>query len=200
VCVCGVACVVCAEDDDPRKQPRESDNVDVLIIGAGPAGLSAAIRLKQLANEQAKEIRVVVLEKGAEVGTFLFSGKHRTAPHRTAPHRTAPHRTAPHHTPTPHSQHTAMPSHWCPGAHTLSGAVIEPRALNELIPDWKDKGVRLPSCVGLVRTITLNFPLLWRFDRACRRPSTPRPPKTTSCSWARASTSGSLPLPRCTTR
>ena len=64
--------VVCVEDDDPRKQPRESDNVDVLIIGAGPAGLSAAIRLKQLANEQGKEIRVVVLEKGAEVGTFLF--------------------------------------------------------------------------------------------------------------------------------
>lgn len=81
------------QDDDPRKQPRESDNVDVLIIGAGPAGLSAAIRLKQLANEQGKEIRVVVLEKGAEVG-----------------------------------------------AHTLSGAVIEPRALNELIPYWKDKG------------------------------------------------------------
>ena len=64
---------------------------DVLIIGAGPAGLSAAIRLKQLEAETGKEITVCVVEKGAEVG-----------------------------------------------AHILSGNVFEPRALNELIPDWQD--------------------------------------------------------------
>ncbi|KAL3900535.1 MAG: hypothetical protein SGCHY_001266 [Lobulomycetales sp.] len=62
----------------------------------GPSGLSAAIRLLQLASEQEKELRVIVLEKGGEVG-----------------------------------------------AHILSGAVLEPRALNELIPDWKDKGAPL---------------------------------------------------------
>ena len=71
---------------------RESIEYDVVIVGAGPAGLSAAIRLKQLKPE----MRVCVLEKGKEVG-----------------------------------------------AHTLSGAVIEPRALNELIPDWKEKGAPL---------------------------------------------------------
>lgn len=72
------------------------DEVDVLIVGAGPAGLSAAIKIKQLAEAKGEEIRVVVLEKGAEVGN-----------------------------------------------HILSGAVIEPRALNELIPDWKEKGAPL---------------------------------------------------------
>jgi electron-transferring-flavoprotein dehydrogenase len=66
---------------------------DVVIVGGGPAGLSAAIRLKQLANENGREIAVCVLEKGSEIG-----------------------------------------------AHILSGAVIDPKALNELIPDWKEKG------------------------------------------------------------
>jgi len=65
---------------------------DVVIVGAGPAGLSAAIRLKQLAAKSGRELGVCVLEKGSEVG-----------------------------------------------AHILSGAVIDPRALDELIPDWKDK-------------------------------------------------------------
>ena len=65
----------------------------MVIVGAGPAGLSAAIRLKQLASEAGRELSVCVLEKGSEVG-----------------------------------------------AHILSGAVIDPNALNELIPDWKDKG------------------------------------------------------------
>src|SRR5262245_14920878 len=65
---------------------RESMPVDVVIVGAGPAGLSAAIRLKQLNAE----LEVVVLEKGSEVG-----------------------------------------------AHILSGAVIDPRALDELLPDWR---------------------------------------------------------------
>ena len=50
---------------------RVSDEVDVCIVGAGPAGLSAAIKLKQLANAEGRELRVVVLEKGPEVGAAL---------------------------------------------------------------------------------------------------------------------------------
>ncbi|MDG2033664.1 MAG: electron transfer flavoprotein-ubiquinone oxidoreductase [Rhodospirillales bacterium] len=69
---------------------------DVVIVGAGPSGLSAAIRLKQRAAEEDRDITVCVVEKGSEVG-----------------------------------------------AHILSGAVIEPRTLNELIPDWRDKGAPL---------------------------------------------------------
>jgi electron-transferring-flavoprotein dehydrogenase len=69
---------------------------DVVIVGAGPAGLASAIRLKQLAQQAGKELSVVVLEKGSE-----------------------------------------------PGAHILSGAVIDPRSLNELLPNWKELGAPL---------------------------------------------------------
>ena len=74
---------------------------DVLVVGAGPAGLSAACRIMQLAAEQEREITVCVVEKGSEVG-----------------------------------------------AHILSGAVFEPRAMNELFPDWKQQGAPLQTEVS----------------------------------------------------
>jgi len=71
---------------------REFMEYDLVIVGAGPAGLAAAIRAKQVAAEKGQEVSVCIVEKGSEIG-----------------------------------------------AHILSGAVLEPRALNELIPDWKEK-------------------------------------------------------------
>jgi len=82
---------------------------DVVIVGAGPAGLSAAIRLRQMAIKEGRDISVCILEKGSEVG-----------------------------------------------AHILSGAVMEPRALNELIPDWKEKGAPLTTLATDDRFIFLT--------------------------------------------
>jgi electron-transferring-flavoprotein dehydrogenase len=88
---------------------RETMDYDVVVVGAGPAGLSAAIRLKQLAARGGEEISVAVLEKGSEVG-----------------------------------------------AHILSGAVIDPRALDELIPDWQAKGAPLETKVAKDRFLALG--------------------------------------------
>jgi electron-transferring-flavoprotein dehydrogenase len=91
------------------REDREAMEYDVVIVGGGPSGLSAAIRLKQLAAENNKEISVCVLEKGGEIG-----------------------------------------------AHILSGAVIDPTALNELIPNWKERGAPIYTPVTEDHFYTLS--------------------------------------------
>jgi electron-transferring-flavoprotein dehydrogenase len=84
---------VALSNEGQRMSERESMAYDVVIVGGGPAGLSAGIRLKQLASESGRELSVCILEKGSEIG-----------------------------------------------AHILSGAVVDPISLNELIPGWRERG------------------------------------------------------------
>jgi electron-transferring-flavoprotein dehydrogenase len=106
-----------AEDAPPSESPRESMEFDAVIVGAGPAGLAAAIHLKQLAPEAS----VCVVEKGGEVG-----------------------------------------------AHILSGAVVEPRALGELLPDWHAQGAPLSTPAREDRFLFLTA------SRAFRLPTPPQ--------------------------
>lgn len=94
---------------------RESMDFDVVIVGAGPAGLAASIRLAQLAEQQKQTLNICIIDKGAEVG-----------------------------------------------AHILSGAVLEPRSLNELLPDWQQKNPPTHTAVTTDDFLFLTKKSHWR--------------------------------------
>ena len=98
---------------------RESMEFDVLIVGGGPGGLAAAIKLKQLAAAKGQELSVCLIEKAAEIG-----------------------------------------------AHILSGAVMDPQALTELIPDWKERGAPLKTAVTEDKVLFLTDVEGWLRDPA----------------------------------
>ncbi len=102
---------------------RESMDYDVVIVGGGPSGLAAAIRLKQLAAAGGREVSVCLIEKGSEIG-----------------------------------------------AHVLSGAVIDPKGLAELMPDWKARGAPLTTAVTEDRFLVLTADKAWRIPNALLPP------------------------------